>query len=476
MINKIKHSSLSLKLRFLITTMIMILAIVVVLFSYLLIRTSNQYSKIIQNLATVSEFSQDFKTSLDYKMYQYVAGRGDNFDQLDPLKDIQEARTVINKLKDTTYREDSKEKLRYITNFLKNLEDSIIDIRDHREYDSNMMKLDNNVRILTTLITENVNKYMYYESNELAKISVQVHNEITQMIGMILIASLMLISALWLLSVKISDSITKPIKEIVENIKIVGSGDFKIRPIEAFDDEIQTLSFTFDHMVSQISNLMVVSKNEQIKLRQTELKLLQAQINPHFLYNTFDTIIWLAEGHRDQDVVDMVTSLSNFFRTGLSQGEDLITLKEEGLHVRSYLEIQQFRYRDILDYEIEIPDTLDFFTVPKLTLQPLVENALYHGIKNKRGKGLIKVIAEKKEDELILKVSDNGIGMTPEQAAELRKSASEGDTSVGFGLHNVLERIHLYYGEKYGFDIESQYQVGTTITVNLPLKNELKTN
>lgn len=174
----------------------------------------------------------------------------------------------------------------------------------------------------------------------------------------------------------------------------------------------------------------------------------------------------------------MVSALSDFFRTTLSKGRDYITVGEEESHIRSYLQIQQFRYQDILEYEIAIPEELHEYQILKLTLQPLVENALYHGLKNKRGKGRILVSGALEEGKLVFLVRDNGLGMTQERLAQvingMKKETEEvsGDPS-GFGLFNVMERIRLNYGEEYGIRISSTYQVGTEVCVEIPvIKNE----
>lgn len=212
-------------------------------------------------------------------------------------------------------------------------------------------------------------------------------------------------------------------------------------------------------------------KTEQQNLRNTELKLLQAQINPHFLYNTLDTIIWQAEAGKNEEVVQMVTSLSDFFRTSLSEGRDYITVKEEISHIRSYLKIQRFRYRDILEYEINVPEEFYVYSILKLTLQPLIENALYHGIKNKRGVGKITISAETADGDLIFLVADNGIGMKEEQLGRLIHKVKDKRNNVqesgGFGLANVEERIRLNYGEEYGLDFKSCYGIGTEVMVKI---------
>lgn len=204
----------------------------------------------------------------------------------------------------------------------------------------------------------------------------------------------------------------------------------------------------------------------------TQLQLLQAQVNPHFLYNTLDTIIWLIEGGMPDDAVEMISSLSVFFRTSLSKGNDIIPLSEEKRHTVSYLEIQQSRYRDILEFEIDIPEEFDGMMVPKLSIQPLAENAIYHGIKNKRGGGKILIEGEKDGEDLILRVTDNGKGMTAEHLEEIRRSIRTGERA-GFGLAAVAERLRLYYGAGYGMEIRSQEGRGTVVEIRIGNKINL---
>ena len=235
--------------------------------------------------------------------------------------------------------------------------------------------------------------------------------------------------------------------------------------------EIAELSDSFGHMVGRIQRLMTTVREEEVVLRKTELKALQAQINPHFLYNTLDTIIWLVETGKNEQAVEMVTSLSNFFRSSLSQGRDIITLGEEEIHVRSYLEIQQVRYRDILRYEIHVQPELRGCMLPKLTLQPLVENALYHGIKLRRGLGCILVDAAQEDDRVCITVRDDGAGMPPERLQQLRQSLDT-EEPVGFGLRTVYRRLRLLYGEQCSMELESEPGAGTTVTLRFPIRKE----
>jgi two-component system sensor histidine kinase YesM len=208
-------------------------------------------------------------------------------------------------------------------------------------------------------------------------------------------------------------------------------------------------------------------------LQKAELRALQAQINPHFLYNTLDTIIWMAEAQKTEQVIEIVSALSSFFRLSLSKGKDWITIGEELERTRSYLTIQKMRYHDIMDFRIEADEEVLNNTILKLILQPLVENALYHGIKNKRGGGTIVVRARPKNDnEVLLEVEDDGIGLAPERLAQLLAELNDDSGDMkwdsGFAMDNVNKRIRLYYGRQYGLSIRSEYNTGTCATLVIP--------
>jgi two-component system sensor histidine kinase YesM len=214
---------------------------------------------------------------------------------------------------------------------------------------------------------------------------------------------------------------------------------------------------------------------EQEAKRKSEMKALQAQINPHFLYNTLDSIVWMAETN-NSEVVTMTEALARLFRITLSRGEDQITLEQELEHVRNYLIIQSLRYINKFDYELDAEESLLQNKVLKLILQPLVENSIYHGIKNKRQKGHIRITARAEHGRLLILVQDDGIGMSPEKAATILQSAASDhkDRFSGIGVRNVHERIQLYYGPEYGLQFESKPGEGTTVKVWLPLPGEAK--
>lgn len=277
----------------------------------------------------------------------------------------------------------------------------------------------------------------------------------------------------------ITRRLTYPVQLLKNKMRQAASGYLEAKVKPSGQDEIADLGNSFNIMLEKIKMLLQQSIEEQEHIQKAELRTLQAQINPHFLYNTLDSIIWTAEAGKNKDVIQLVQALSRFFRTSLNKGRDWIRLEEELDHVRSYLVIQQMRYRDILHYEFEVESTLFSHSILKMTLQPIVENALYHGIKNKRGKGLIRISGfADDEDHMVLVIEDNGIGMNPQKLEQLRAQLcmkrlpdeTGSEVSGGFGLHNVFQRIRLYYGDRYGVQIDSVDQVGTTITIRIPVK------
>ena len=266
-----------------------------------------------------------------------------------------------------------------------------------------------------------------------------------------------------------SRKILFPIELLKNMVNEIGKDD-KTYLEEASGDEVGEVRALLNSMKKKIQDLNAKQYILEVREREAEIRMLQSQINPHFLYNTLDAIVWLAEAGEQKKVVSMVGSLSDFFRISLNQGQDILDVKEELQHVRSYLEIQQMRYQDILQYEICVPEELNHCQIPKITLQPLVENALYHGIKNKRGKGMIRIEGELDGEDCILLITDNGKGMTPERLEQVRKGIRNRkvrETDI-YGLYNVNERIRLNFGENYGIPITSTYGEGPCVTVRLP--------
>lgn len=277
----------------------------------------------------------------------------------------------------------------------------------------------------------------------------------------------------------LTQRLTRPMQILQNKMRLAASGYLEAKVKPTGKDEIADLGKSFNIMLEKIKMLLEQSIREQEQVQKAELRTLQAQINPHFLYNTLDSIIWMTEAGKSENVVHMVKALSRFFRISLNKGRDWISIKTELEHAQSYLVIQQMRYRDILEYEMRVPPELQSRAILKMTLQPLIENALYHGIKNKRGKGLIIIDGySESENVLVLTVTDNGIGIPKDRLETLRDhlnhpievSAKEDSLEGGFGLQNVHQRLHLYYGEGYGVQLDSTEGDGTQISIRIPNK------
>jgi len=295
--------------------------------------------------------------------------------------------------------------------------------------------------------------------------------DINKIRSFIIIIGLLCLFCSFIVSVFISSMISKPITRLELLMEQAEKGNLDVSLDFESKDEIGKLSKRFNNMINKIKALMSQVVKEQEDKRKTELKALQAQINPHFLYNTLDSIIWMAEVNKDEVVV-MADALAKLFRLSLSRGEDLILIEHEIEHVRNYLIIQSMRYSNKFDYVIDVYEDILKHKTLKLILQPLVENSIYHGIKNKRQKGLIIIRGSKTQDKILLQVMDDGIGMEQslcEQIFELHGSSRGRKGFNGVGVKNVNERIKLYYGDEYGLEYVSQPGVGTVVQIWLPV-------
>ncbi len=280
-----------------------------------------------------------------------------------------------------------------------------------------------------------------------------------------------------------SRSIAQPIFRLMSYMRRAETGN--LRPGRWSDraDEIGMLGNSYNRMLAQIRQLISLNELRERQKRDAEMRSLQEHIKPHFLYNTLDTIHWMARKEGAEDVSGMVGALSRLFRIGLSKGQDYIPLHSEIEHMTSYMQIQQTRYRDRLQYTLNIPDELRHLFVLKLLLQPLIENAIYHGIKGRRGPGHIRVEARLEHNRLLLTVQDNGAGMSNERLAEMQQllkaplagleASSPGMTGKSYGMLNVQARLRLSFGDEYGIVLESQEGEGTSVTIIHPLMREL---
>lgn len=287
--------------------------------------------------------------------------------------------------------------------------------------------------------------------------------------NMYFLMAIVLIGVAMLLALMLADMITMPLRKLQESMREAETGNFEVEIAEEENqDEIGGLIHSFNIMIRKIRQLIRRNFEEQEEKRRSELNALQAQINPHFLYNTLDSIIWMAEGGNTKDVVLMTSSLAKLLRKSISNRRELVTLEEETEYTRSYLIIQKMRYKDKLEYHIDVDPCIVDVEVIKLIIQPLVENAIYHGIKYKEGKGSISVSARYEEDEIVIRVTDDGNGMTQEQLSHIFDEREVDTLHNGVGVRNVQKRIQLYYGGEYGITYESEPGRGTTACIHIP--------
>lgn len=294
-----------------------------------------------------------------------------------------------------------------------------------------------------------------------------VNESVWQMARITVGTAVLILAAALLVGWIISHMLSRPLQQLetaMEQFEQDADG-FTFQPV-AGTREVQELSDSFGHMVGRIQRLMTTVREEKIDLRKTELKALQAQINPHFLYNTLDSIAWMCERGKNADAVKMVHALAKLFRISISKGHELIPIEKELQHAEAYLLIQKFRYKNQFTYHFTVDESCLHDLCNKITLQPIIENAITHGLDLLVEPGHIEIEVAADGDDVLFKVSDDGIGMPPEQVAELLQN--EPSDRTGIGIKNVNDRLRIYFGPQYGLSIESVPDEGTTVTIRMP--------
>ena len=294
-----------------------------------------------------------------------------------------------------------------------------------------------------------------------------VNRNVSEMVHLsLLIAAMVLLAALftsWLLSRLLS----RPLRSLESAMEDFESDadHFDYYPVGG-TREVQELSCSFGHMVMRIQQLMNTVREEEVNLRKTELKALQAQINPHFLYNTLDSIAWMCEQGRNADAVKMVHALARLFRISISKGHELIPISREIEHAESYLQIQKYRYKNQFTYHFHVDPECLHYLCNKITLQPIIENAINHGLDLLVDEGRIDVYVQQDGDDIVFRVEDNGVGMSQEQIVAILEHGPKERT--GIGIRNVNDRLQIYFGKEYGLTITSKLDVGTCVEIRMP--------
>lgn len=273
-----------------------------------------------------------------------------------------------------------------------------------------------------------------------------------------------------IVSFMLSRSITRPIFRLAKTMREIRTGKMQVRSAYQSRDEIGYLSDGFNNLMDRIEALMAENTEKQRTKAEMEFKLLQSQIKPHFFYNTVETIVSLIKLNMGKEAITAAQYMADFYKISLSNGNDIISIKDEMRLTASYLEIQQLRYVEYMEYTMDVDDDIMPYSIPKLTLQPIVENAIYHGLKMKQEKGFVRIGGRRVGEDVHIEILDNGVGMEEDRIKELTTADSGVNDKGGFGIRSVSHRIRTLYGERYGLQIESEYGVYTKIKIVLPLR------
>jgi two-component system sensor histidine kinase YesM len=425
------------------------------------------YDRLISNVDKTNRLNQIVKTEITNELWNIVAGNK-SFADGEQYRIINRITYQLKNIMSTTTEIQNRQLLevagravqtltRYVSRLGIQMEKFYPVIENERMLDE--------IRGVSALVSEILQDFIVLEIESAAEVNRQLKQRAIIIwaveLGIIIFALVFSV----FVQMSVSKSVNQSIGSLVALSGAIAEGNLNARAEVPHVTELETLTEDLNIMAGKIKTLIEENVREQQNRQKSEMKALQAQITPHFLYNTLDSIVWLAEGHQNEQVIAITRAFSDFFRISLNRGNEWVSVRDEFKHIESYLTIQKIRYRDILDYSVEYDSLMEQKIMLKLLLQPLVENALYHGIKNKRGRGLITARGWLEGDCLCFSITDNGIGMTAEQ---LHAITSAGDESKSYGLYNVRKRLELYYNRTALFDIQSVYKEGTKVTLRVP--------
>ena len=455
--------------------LVMMLVFPIIISLVLMLFYAWKYHSAILRMGKITELKEVVSEEIPERAWNIVSGK-ETFPQSNIYKMIMEVEEIIGEVTQQT-SEENRLSLVVAGRTMETLQNYIDQIRDNIA--DEVPVVDNEavlaeVRDVAALVDSMLNEYIALEITSAAQMSMRLRltTFVTAIAEVLIVIFAMVIRAR---SMKATAALVrKPIEKLEEVMAVLADGTLDARIKDTEVVELRNLTKQVNTMADRLEAMMKKSEQDAKRLRKAELRTLQAQINPHFLYNTLDAIVWKAEAGQTEEVIGLTSSLSDFFRISLSSGADWIPLSQEKKHIEGYLKIQQTRYRDIMKYEIDIPDEIGDYYILKLLLQPLVENALYHGIKIKRGGGTISVSGRLEDGFLIFSVRDTGSGMTAEQLKVLSERMKQGRPTVsegsgGFGLVNVNLRIRLYYNQADGLKIESGAD-GTEVSFKVPCR------
>ena len=450
-------------------TIIAVMVIPTVIMTASMMLMTARYDDLIENIDKAAEIRDIAKNQFSGEIWNIVSGKMDFMDgnQVEMMRQMEKGLKEL--------EENNADAARYVVaaqranNTLRSYVDTLRFQTINQEAVSLQESTYRDITGVVALIHSVLEQYINEELTNMSRLNSRI--QIVAALVLIFTGGILMMVIYFAVNSyqSMRDSIHKPILKLQEVTRAITDGNLDARVTGSAVAEMVPLTKSLNHMAERLQQLIDERIEVGKNLQKAEMRALQAQITPHFVYNTLETIIWLAEQERNEELVDIAMAFTDFLRISLNQGKDYVEVSSEQKHVQSYLSIQSARYNRIMTYDIDIDSALEKESILKLLLQPLVENAIYHGIKNKRGGGHIQVLGRKNPDNtMTFTVKDTGIGMKPEELNRLKFRLREGilPEKTGFGLYNVNRRIRLYYNRE--LEITSEYGQGTSISFTLP--------
>lgn len=490
-----RNASMNKKLGHIVVVAILPMALMLLYLLWALSNATNAYTDINKNVAYANQYVRDFKERTDYTVYLAII-KNKRFDQMNlgevtvngivtvnPYRYIKEFEKACADLSASATVENNEGQLVRLKNSLLSLNVCIRDIEKNiiagGHYDENMKILRNDVYALTKIIQEGIQEYIYVETTNFVNVKSDLDRQNERLVGLSMIAMVAVLILSGTMAFRAARSVSVPIRKLCQMTSKVAEGDFTVQGEVESGDEISVLTRNFNNMTTEIGLLVEDIKKNQENLRMIEVRLLQAQINPHFLYNTLETIRGQAICCGAAEIAETTKALADIFRFNINKKGSMIYLYEELSNIDAYMKIQKIRFSDKFELKKELDEALMNLKVPKLLIQPLVENALKHGLEMKRGKGRIVIKGFRTEDTLFISVADDGVGMSLTELDILNKRLVVDNQaelingiSTKVGLVNINDRVKMLYGSKYGIIVRSVQNVGTEVTVMLGINKD----
>ena len=455
------------KIGILFIIMFVFLLVPVVIQTYTSFNQARVYTELINNITYANQLNNDVNTEIEPVVWGIVAGKT-TFEESGITALIKDIKNRMHEIKENTLSIEGSGTMDVSLRALDTMEGYFDKLKMQIDTKSPVAEREETLEEIRVCVSGIDDLLKDFSNKQLIEID-KLNQEWSTQSNRNLLINILLILAVVVAGVLvfwyISREFMRPVEKLLQMSNKISEGDFSSRIDSMSSQEFNELALSMNTMSGKIEHLIDTSVEKEKQVRMSEYKAHQAQITPHFLYNTLDAIIWAAEAGDVEKVITLVSALSSFFRISLSQGIDFISISEEIEHVRNYLRIQQIRYSDVLSYEINVDESIGNKRILKLLLQPLVENSLYHGIKGSRTRGKITINVVLENDKVRFSVADNGVGMTSETLEKLRRDlASEKENETGYGLFSVNRRLKLYYNLEDGLEIKSEYKKGTEVS------------